>query len=104
PFVADVLAFLVAPPRPFPLTEMPRIPGPVRLLSYSMHGRELVQLGSITPPACAGYGLPAPVAQANIKHARIANAAINDRFIAMSYSLWEAPTDKSLAHERMPRA
>src|ERR1700737_169899 len=92
PLAADVLWFFVEPARPFPATDMPLIPGPELLLSYSIHGRELVQVGSITPPAVAGYGLPAPVAQANIKHARIANAAINDRFKAMSYSLLGTPT------------
>jgi hypothetical protein len=81
-----VLLFFVDPDRPLPTNEMPLIPGPVPSLSYSMHGLELVQVGSITPPALAGYGLPAPVTQANIKHTRIANAAINSRFIAMSHS------------------
>src|ERR1700737_257186 len=57
PLALDVLWFLVEPARPLPATEIPRMPGPVLLLSYSMHGRELEHVGSITPPTFAGCDL-----------------------------------------------
>src|SRR6202022_5073824 len=55
-FVADVLFICVAPASPLPLSAMPRMAGPVPLLSYSIHGRELTQVGSMAPPAFAGGG------------------------------------------------
>src|ERR1700737_3149011 len=71
--VAEVLLKNVCPLTALPLSAMPRIAGPVPLLSYSMHGRELVQVGSITPPAFAGGDLCAPMMRRKISQTGIAN-------------------------------
>src|SRR6202011_1702007 len=94
PLVAEVLFTLVMPFEPLPVRETPLIPGPVPLLSYSIHGRELVQVGSITPPAFAGCDLCAPMMRTEIRQTGIANIRKRNRFIVMLCSSWESPTDQ----------